>query len=266
VTVEGVGKRLELKTDARGYFETFDLPPGRYRVHTGVTGKLRGAEAQTVELGIGVASVSFRTTTMGSLSGRVIDREGRLVSELQVELLEAGSGQSSGRPTNYLPTTEDGTFVFAEVTAGRYVLAVNALGRRSLYASPFQSSYFPNAASSTDAQVIAIADGVRLDVGDFVLQERYATVAVTGIVATTDGTPVPGAHVYLEKSGGEWDAARSVQTDAAGRFVHQAFEGVTYTLRANADSPTGGTLDSDRVEVTAAKSEKSVHLVVKSTI
>jgi hypothetical protein len=55
-----------------------------------------------------------------------------------------------------------------------------------------------------------------------------------------------------------------VQTDAAGRFVHQAFEGVTYTLRANADSPTGGALDSDRVEVTAVKTATAVRLVLKA--
>jgi len=264
VTVEGEGKRLELKTDARGYFEAFDLPPGRYRIHTGVTGKLRGADAQTVELGSGVASVMFRTTTLGSLSGRVVDREGRPVSELQVELLQAGSGQASGRPTDYLPTREDGKFVFAEVVAGRYVLAVNSIGRRSLYAAPFLSSYFPSAASSAEAHVITITDAVSVDVGDFTLQERYPTVAVSGVVVTPDDKPVPGAYVYLEKSGGEWDAARSVQTDAAGRFVYQAFEGVTYTLRANADSPTGGTLDWDRVEVTAVKTATPVRLVLKA--
>ena len=264
VTVEGEGKRLELKTDARGYFEAFDLPPGSYRIHTGVTGKLRGADVQTVELGSGVASLMFRTTTLGSLSGRVVDREGRPVSELQVELLQAGSGQASGRPIDYLSTREDGKFVFAEVVAGRYVLAVNSIGRRSLYAAPFLSSYFPNAASSAEAQVITIADGVSVDVGDFALQERYPTVAVSGVVLTPDDKPVLGAYVYLDKSGGEWDAARSVQTDAAGRFVHQALEGVTYTLRANADSPTGGTLDSERVEVTAVKTATPVRLVLKA--
>ena len=260
VTVEGEGKQLELKTDASGYFETFDLPPGSYRIHTSLTGKLRGAEAQTVELRT-VASVIFRTTTMGSLSGRVVDREGRPVSELNVELLQPG--QITSRDTNYVTTRVDGRFVFAEAMAGRYLLAVNSAGRRSLYGAPFLPSYFPNAASSADAQVIAIADGVPVDAGDFTLQERYPTVAVSGVVATTDGKPIPGAFVSLDQTGGGWDAARSVQTDDAGRFVHQAFEGVTYTLRAIADAPTGGTLDSDRVEVTAGKSATSVLLVVK---
>jgi hypothetical protein len=264
VTLEGEGRRLELKTDASGYFETFDLPPGSYRIHTGVTGRLRGAEPQTIELRSGVSSVSFQTTTLGSLSGRLVDREGRPVNDLLVELWPPGSGQPSGRPINYLSTSEEGKFVFAEVVAGRYLLAVNSIGRRSLYGAPFQSSYFPDAASSAGAQVITIRDGVSNDVGDFVLQERYPTVAVSGVVVTADGKPVPGAYVYLDKSGGEWDAARSVQTDVDGRFVHQAFEGVTYTLRANTDSPTGGTLDSDRVEVTAVKSATPVRLVVKA--
>lgn len=263
VTVEGDGKRLELKTDARGYFETFDLPPGSYRIHTGVTGKLRGAEAQTVELR-SVASVGFRITTLGSLSGRIVDQEGRPVGELQVEILQPGVPQRPGSVTTYITTREDGTFAFAELLAGRYLLAVNSIGRRSLYGAPFLPSYFPKAASSADAQVIAITDGVPVELGDFVLQERYPTVPVSGVVVTADGKPVPGAYVNLNQSGGEWDAARSVQTDADGRFAHQAFEGKTYTLNAYADGPAGGTLESDRVEVTATKGEKPVRLVVKS--
>ena len=264
VTVDGDGKRLELKTDASGYFETFDLLPGSYRITTGVTGKLRGAEPQTVELRT-VASLGFNTTTMGSLAGRVLDQEGRPVRELQVELLQPGAAQPSPRVTTYVTTREDGTFVFAEAAAGRYLLAVNSIGRRSLYGAPFLPSYFPKSASSADAQVVTVADGVSIDVGDFVLQERYPTVAVSGIVVTSDGKPVPGAYVNLNKSGGEWDAARSVQTDDDGRFVHQAFEGVTYILNAYADGPTGGTMDSDRVEVMATKGEKPMRLVVKPT-
>jgi hypothetical protein len=261
--VEGEGRRLELKTDVRGYFEAFDLLPGSYRIHTAVTGKLRGSEAQAVELRSGVASVMFRTTTLGSLTGRVVDREGRPVSELQVELFQTGRGPLAGRPANYVSTSEDGKFAFGEVMDDRYVLAVNPTGRRSLYAKAIPPSYFPNAASSADAQVITVSGGVSVDVGDFVLQERYPTVAVSGVVVTVDGNPVQGAYVYLDQSVGGWDTARSVQTDAGGRFVHQAFEGVTYTLRAGADNPTGGTLDSDRVEVTAAKNSTPTRLVVK---
>jgi hypothetical protein len=264
VTVEGEGKRLDLKTDAQGYFETFDLPPGSYRIRTAVTGKLRGAEAQTVELR-SVASVSFHTTTLALLTGRIVNQEGRPVSELQVEILQADVPPRPGSLTNYVTTRGDGTFVFTELLAGRYLLAVNSSGRRSLYGAPFLPSYFPKAASSADAQVITITDGVPVEVGDFVLQDRYPTVPVSGVVVTLDGKPVPGAYVNLNQSGGEWDAARSVQTDTDGRFVHQAFEGVTYILNAIADGPTGGTLESDRVEVTAAKTEKPVRLVLKSS-
>lgn len=97
VTVEGEGKRLELKTDASGYFEDYDLPPGSYHVNTAVTGKLRGAEEKTVALKSGsVASMIFRTTTMGSLNGRVIDQEGQPVGEIMVELQVPGSPPGMG--------------------------------------------------------------------------------------------------------------------------------------------------------------------------
>jgi Carboxypeptidase regulatory-like domain len=260
VIVDGEGKRLELKTDALGYFETFELPPGSYRIHSALTGKLRGAEAQTVELR-NVSSVMFRTTVLGSLNGRILDQEGRPVSELHVELLQPGDAQLSGRIVDDVPTTGDGTFVFSEVVAGRYLLAVNSIGRRSLFGAPFLPSYFPRAASRADAQVITIKDGVPVDAGDFILQERYPTVAVSGVVVTADGKPVPGAFVNLRQRDGT-DSARAVHTDTDGRFVVQAFEGVTYTLNAYADAPTGGSLDSNRVEVTAGKTDKPARLVI----
>jgi hypothetical protein len=261
VTIEGEGKRLETKTDSRGYFESFDLSPGSYRIYTSLTGKVRRADAQTVELK-GVASVMFRTTMLGSLRGRLLDREGRSVSDLMVELVRPGVRGRESIAT-YITSMEDGTFVFDEVLAGRYLLAVNSTGRRSLYGAPFVPSYFPKAASVTDAQVIAI-DGASVDVGDFVLRERYPTVPVTGIVVAADGKPVAGAYINLRQKGGEWDAARAVQTDAEGRFVVQAFEGVSYTIDVGADAPTGGVMQSDRVEVIATKSEKSLRLVLKA--
>src|SRR5215467_4308473 len=264
VTVEGQGTRLDLKTDASGYFETFELPPGNYRVHTSVTGKLRGADDRAVELrGGGVASMIFHTTSMGSLRGRLVDENGNPVKELQVEMLATGEVSGAGAVKDYVQTGENGEFVFAELPSGRYILAVNSAGRPSLYGAPFLPSYFPNAASISDAQPITIEDGVQVELSDFVLQTRYPTVAVSGIVVTSEGEPVPGAFVNLDKSGRPWDAARPVQTDATGRFVQRAFEGVTYNLRASADGPDRTMLESDIVEITAAKSAPPVRLVVK---
>jgi hypothetical protein len=219
---------------------------------------------RTVELTNGrVASMIFHTTTMGSLSGRLVDQEGRPVGELIVELLFPG-GPGTGSMKHYVTTGEDGRFVFAEAPAGHYVLAVNSRGRRSLYGAPFLPSYYPNAASSAEAQVITVTDGVPVEVGDFLLQKRYPTLAVSGIVVTSDGKPIPGAYVYLNQSSGGWDAARPVQTDADGRFMHQAFEGLTYTLRADTNGPTGFAIESDHVDVTAVKSVAPVRLVVIS--
>src|SRR5262245_26045603 len=133
VTVQGQGKRLDLKTDSSGYFESFELPPGSYRVHMALTGKLRGADEKAVELrGGGVASVIFHATSMGSLRGRLVDEEGRAVKELIVELLPAGGVPGAGAVKHYVTTGEDGEFVFTELPTGRYVLAVNSAGRPSL--------------------------------------------------------------------------------------------------------------------------------------
>src|SRR5262249_24664770 len=190
----GQGKRLDLKTDASGYFETFELPPGTYRVHTSLTEKLRGADERAVELrGAAVASVIFHTTSMGSLRGRLVDEDGRPVKELHVELLPAGGVPGARAVKDYVTTEEDGEFAFPGLPTGRYVLAVNSAGRPSLYGAPFLPSYFPNAASTSDAEAITIEDGVPVKLSDFVLQRRYPTVAVSGIVVTSEGEPVPYA-------------------------------------------------------------------------
>lgn len=262
VIIEGEGKRLNLKTNASGYFETFDLLPGSYRVRTGVTGKLRGAEEKTVELISGsVTSLIFRTTTMGSLKGRLIDQDGQPAGNQRVNLLPA-----KGIPSYNLTsatTDEDGKFDFDEVAAGSYMLAVNFRGQRSLSAAPFLASYYPNAPSTSEAQIITVADGVQSELDDFVLQKRYPTVSIKGIVVTSDGKPIAGAYIYMEQNKGGWDSGGTIRTDAEGRFTQQGFEGVTYTLHAGADGPTGVAIESDPVEVTVAKNAASIRLVIK---
>ncbi len=264
VTVEGGDKRLKLKSDASGYFETFDLAPGSYRVYTGVTGKLRGAEEKAVELiGGGVASAIYHTTSMASLNGRLIDQEGRPVSEAQVELWLAKDVPGGGQVDGTSPK-EEGRFAIDQIPAGRYLLAVNGRGRQLLSAAPFLASFYPNAASSADAQILTIGDGASIDLGDFVLQGRYPTIAVSGIVVTPDGKPVSGANVTLSKSGGE-DAPKSAATDEEGHFVHQAYEGVTYTLQATMmiRRSADGIFKSEPTEVGVVKTLEMVRLVIK---
>jgi hypothetical protein len=264
VTVEGQGKQLDLRTDQSGYFETFDLAPGSYRVHTSVTGRLRGAEEKTIELASGgVSSIIFRTTSMGSLRGRIVDPEGTPIPELHVELQAPSSIPGAKTVGDYTVSEQDGSFSFAELPPGRYIVAVNSTGRPSLYGAPFMPSYFPKAASAADARVVEVWDGVSVQLGDFVLQPKYPTVPVSGVVVTSDGKAVADAFVNLEKVGRPRDAAHPVHTDAAGHFEHRAFEGVTYSLYATADSLNGGILQSDRVEVAAAKNTAQVRLVVR---
>jgi hypothetical protein len=264
VSVEGEGKRLALKTDASGYFETFDLPPGSYRVRTGVTGKLRGAEEQALLITDGgVTSANFQTTSMGSLSGRLLDREGRPAAEALIELWLA-KDVPGGRPVDSTSPKEEGRFAFDQVPAGQYVLAVNGSGRKFLSAAPFLASFYPNAGSSADAQVFTIADGASVELGDFVLQGKYPTVAVNGIVITPDGKPVVDAKVSLYKSGGE-DAPKSASTDDEGRFVHQAYEGVRYTLQATVviRRSADGIFESEPIEVLVMKNLEPLRLVIK---
>ena len=265
VTIEGEGKRLEMKTDSKGYFELFGLPTGSYRIYTSLTGKVRGGDAQTVELK-GVASVAFRTTMLGSLKGRLLDQENQPVADLMVEIVHPGLPGLHARESiaTYVTSLEDGTFVFDEVLAGRYMLAVNSTGRRSLYGAPFLPSYFPKAGSPAEAQVIVITDSASTDVGDFVLQDRYPTVPVSGIAVDTDGKPVGRAYINLHQNGAGWDATRPVQTDAEGLFVVQAFEGISYTIDAFGESRAGGTIQSDRIEVFATRDAKPVRIVLKA--
>jgi protocatechuate 3,4-dioxygenase beta subunit len=258
VTIEGNGAKLELTTDASGYFETFDLAPGTYRVTTGVTGKLRRADAQTVELARGrVASVGVLATSMGSLRGRVVDRDGAPVDDIAVNILPAGGG---GAPdsNDYVSTDESGAFAFDEVPAGEYVIAVNPEARPSLFASPFRPSYFPSAPARAEARVVAVEEGRAVELGDFVLQERYPTIAVRGVVTTADGAPVAGAYVSLTQADG--DSARSVQTDAAGRFETRAYHCSSCMVRVDADG-----FDEGVVELTSTPEPLRVVLAPRAT-
>jgi hypothetical protein len=55
-----------------------------------------------------------------------------------------------------------------------------------------------------------------------------------------------------------------VQTDSQGRFVIQAFENVTYRLRAIGDSADGSSLVSDQIEIKATKDLAPIRIRIKA--
>jgi hypothetical protein len=263
IVVEGKGKRVELTSDESGFFEVFDLPAGSYRVSLEAEGKVRGAEAQTIEIRDGAVSwVSFRTTTTGGLRGRLTDVDGAALAETEILLLPAKDPRPEAPGAANAQSFDGGRFEFPEVAAGSYVLAVNPTGRRSLYYGAWSPNFYPDAAAAASARPVVVENGKVEDVGDFVITRRFPTVALRGVLVSKDGKPIAGAVVDVTAQG-EWDAVRSVRSDADGNFTASVFEGVTYDVSAVAELPEGGRVESERVPVKAAKDAPATRMVLR---
>ena len=120
-------------------------------------------------------------------------------------------------------------------------------------------SYYPNAASIATTQADILSDGVPVEPGDFVLQKRYPMVAVTGIV-TSDGKPIQMAVSIWTRVAARGPVLRRRMPTGASYNKHSS---QTYPLRAYADGPTGGAIESERVEGLAVKNTTSVRLVIQ---
>jgi hypothetical protein len=107
---------------------------------------------------------------------------------------------------------------------------------------PHGQLYYPGVSELASAQVIDLAPGERVDLGDFVLPAPLEQRLLTGVVLYPDGTPAAGATVILwAVRGGSIRDSRSATTDGGGRYTFRAaYAGEHYRLTAFLNPPDAG--------------------------
>lgn len=246
------GLTVETTTDANGVYETFGWAPGVYRVEiAGGVGKARvrwrqpfgrpkdlrktwKLKSYEIELDENVgAGVDFELQVSSSVTGRVLDPEGRPIRDVCVALDVPGETASGC-------SDETGTYELEWAPAGTYYLVANPEGRVSA-GRPFPRVYFPDKLTREEAKQVTLSDGDRLTGMDIHVPQMARLLRIAGRVEFSDGTPVRGAQVEFKSdvraddNGTDMAAAYSEtsETNPNGEFVLEVPAGRTGEIRSH---------------------------------
>lgn len=238
VRVTGMGRDVRVRTDAKGFYEVYGLPPGRYRVEPE---KIKGFRAENEErekidaLSVQLFAQShteadFNLSIDNALTGRVVDEQGKPVVGLRVYLQPA-----EGKPTfwgeNSETTENDGSFKFDEIDEGVYNLLLN---RDGLASEPviYPTYYYPSTASSENAMRIKIGPGDFLRNFIFKAPPPATVVTISGRLLFDDGSPGADRTVFFFVEGVPRSRGTTVNTDKNGHFSMRILSGQSGKLIA----------------------------------
>lgn len=209
---------VRVEVDATGWFETAALRAGEWQVAWAPEGGVQQARRLSVNLAeAGEQEVVLRFPLL-ALHGRVFDGEGRGVGEARVVELDQRA---------FTLSAADGSFRLEGLEPGTLRLQA----RRG--------------DASSEVLTLEVATGDVPEPVEIELIEKRQAVTVE--VLDAEGSPVPGALVFLEEEGG---SVRLVTTDLAGRSSAPYHPPLPRRLRAGAFAggawSLGGWLDFDQ--------------------
>jgi len=250
IKIIGAKKTYETKTDKDGFFEIYDLPPGKYFIEPetppgwklnvywlqyspSVVGNDVGKPELKTPRQVAItlepkkhAAVYLAFEPDNSVRGRVIGPKGKPMSGVCVYLLrpEAEWGSSDC-------TDEQGRFEISSVSAGEYILGANQDDKPSSR-EPFRKIFYPGVSERERAAVISVRPGENVENLDLVISRLEETIIIKGVLRYSDGNPVIDKSVKFKvtKGGEKVDGAVREDTDNNGRFTLRVLIGLTGEL------------------------------------
>jgi Carboxypeptidase regulatory-like domain len=173
IAVEGPGgQRFSATTDDDGAFTIAGRLEGPYTVRALLPPGLPAKAAQEVVVPPGkCAGADFEVSFLASLSGRLIDADGKPVGSRWIELLPAAESRSGERGERRI-TASDGTFSFSDLPPGDYRLVVNRKGPAPYERPAYPSTWYPGAATAEGAAILSVRPSQTLELPDFQLLDQ----------------------------------------------------------------------------------------------
>jgi hypothetical protein len=245
IRITGLKKTYEVKTDAHGVYEIYDLPAGKYLIEPEVPfgWKVDGfwlsyspnfagdPEGKSSKAKIPIILEEKRHATLdihfdidNAIRGHIYDPDGKPMKSVCIKALPAEGGEAGF----HLDCTDpEGKFSITEIPSGNYVLAINEDGKVNSY-EPFGTFYYPNVAEREKAAVITISEGVFREDINVYAPKVEETITIEGVFLYSDGKPVVDEGVEFKaegaKEGVEGNARES--TDEKGRFSIKVLKGL----------------------------------------
>jgi hypothetical protein len=242
-----------VRTNLHGAFTVDSLDAGVYDVDLDHPGVFRvtpmPARVELTDVR-GCAIVNAAMHPDGTVAGRVVDDRHRPIEGLTIDLtVRNGLDQTPPAPGPErlrTVTRRDGTFELRGVPPGRFVIGLNT--RHAGSVNPLPRVFHPGVITVSNAQLVTMAAGGRVEIGDFVVPSDVRFAAITGIVTDSSGAPAEGARVYLRgPDERDYILGLPVVADFVGRFIIAAPADRRYVVFAERDRPGS----ANRLDVTA---------------
>lgn len=261
IRIVGKVKTAEVTTDETGAFEIYDLPPGKYKIFPG---KLDGYYFQREKSGFVEVEIKAKSQTEhnflysidNAIGGKVVDREGKPLKEICVDLYSLKTEKALGfahKPC----TDEDGEFEISAIPVGTYKIVVNGedafdrFSRNSL----FETFYYPNAKTLEKAAEISVGENFFLRDLILVPPEMKETITLTGRLIFADGKPAFDKAIQFVRSDkiSEIDSGIAVsefevKTDKNGQFTIKILKGQSGILRGTFVALSGENKNCPEIE------------------
>jgi hypothetical protein len=165
----------------------------------------------------------------------------------------------------YVRTDKEGRYVMKLVRPGRYYLGVRIAGSAGATYVPYPQTYFPGVKDRSQATIITILEGQRIELDELILPARFIDRTLNGIAVDEDGKPVAGAVVWLkERQYDDADMPYRRETDSEGRFSFPVYEGIKYSLNAYRESGGRHVKRSAPFEVVITSNPETIKIVLKT--
>ena len=264
ILINGPSKQLESKSDAEGKYSVAGLPPGTYKVKIDPPEgfSIYNPEFEVNLLDRGCREIFFLLEADTQVTGKVLDAQGVGAADVLMELVPDGR-QETAFPS-YVRTDKEGRYVMKLVRPGRYHLGVRIAGSAGATYVPYPQTYYPGTKEKSQATVITITEGQRIELNELILPAKFIERTLNGVVVDANGKPVVGAIVWLkERQYNDSDMPYRRETDSEGRFSYPVYEGVKYSLNSYVESSGRTEMRSAEVEVVITANQEPIKIVLK---
>src|SRR5262245_22945710 len=242
ITIEGPGKSVTIMTDSDGKFRASALPEGNYKIRVAPpeglsAGRNEGSNESEVKVADrGCVTVKFELAADGRVSGRVLDAEGRPLSNCYVMLGPAEAEKRFSGFADSASSDDKGRYEIRRIPPGHYKLSVYYFGPPGELLKSFPMFYYPGVLSPEQVGVIIVGESAKVEDVDFRLPTPPERT-IEGVVLWPDGKPAPNAQLICSLQGGRMRPP--IKIDEQGHFSFKIYEGVDAFLVAEIEIEKG---------------------------